>query len=112
VEAATADLDGMVGAETSSLEGVMVEIRVEATDTVAVHSLLRRLSAMFGRSAVSFDGARSEVRVCSEWQSRAVVQVVDAVEDWLGESGANSAQLWMGDRSYTVFGPAPVTSPI
>ena len=110
MEAATADLDGMVGAETSSLEGVMVEIRVEATDTMAVHSLLRRLSAVFGRSAVSFDGARSEVRVSSEWQSRAVVQVVDAVEDWLGESGANSAQLWMGDRSYTVFGPAPVTN--
>src|SRR5205809_6213640 len=43
-------------------------------DGGGVHGLMRRLAGVFDRSAVSFDGARKEVRVRSEWESRAVDQ--------------------------------------
>jgi hypothetical protein len=87
----------------------MVEIRVVVPDAAGVHGLLRRLAAVFDRASVSFDGAHKEVRVRSDWESRAVVHVVDAVEAWLEEDGAAFAKLWMGDRSYTLVGPVPVT---
>jgi hypothetical protein len=51
-----ADLNSSVGDKTR--EDPMVEIRV----------------------AVPFDGACNEVRLRSEWESRAVVQVIDTVE--------------------------------
>jgi hypothetical protein len=35
--------------------------------------------------------------------------VVDAVEECLGESGVKSAKLSLGDRSYTLVAPAPIT---
>lgn len=88
----------------------MVEIRVVVPDATGAHGLLRRLSVVFDRSSVSFDGAQKEVRVRSDWESRAVVHVVDAVEAWLEEDGIPSAKLWMGDRSYTVAGLVPLTS--
>ena len=83
----------------------MVEIRVAVTDTVGVHGLLRRLAALFDRSALSFDSARKEVRIESEWESRSVVQVIDVVQSWLVSYGADSVELFFGDRSYTIVGP-------
>jgi len=59
---------------------------------------------------VSFDGARKEVRVCAERESSAVVQVLRAVEAWLAEDGRDSAELSIGDRSYTLVAPAPIGS--
>jgi hypothetical protein len=88
----------------------MVEIRVVVPDAAGVHGLMRRLAVVFDRSSISFDGAQREVCVRSEWESRGVVRVVDAVEAWLEEDGATSAKLWMGDHSYTVVGRVPVTS--
>jgi hypothetical protein len=83
----------------------MVEIRVVVRDATHAHGLLRRLVALFDRASVSFDGARNEVRVCSEWESRSVVLVIDAVQSWLAADGVDSAELSMGDRSYTMVGP-------
>jgi hypothetical protein len=88
----------------------MVEIRVGVANAGGVHGLMRRLAGVFDRSSVSFDGARKEVRIRSEWESRAVVQVLGAVEAWLAEDGLDSAELSIGDRSYTLVAPAPVTS--
>lgn len=88
----------------------MVEIRVDVSGAPGVHGLMRRLVVLFGRSSVSFDGPSTEVRVRSEWESRAVVNVIDAVEAWLEECGMRSAKLWLGDRSFTVVGPVPLTS--
>jgi hypothetical protein len=88
----------------------MVEIRVAVADATGVHGLLRRLAGAFGRSSVSFDRLRKEVRVRSEWESRAVLLVLDAVAAWLAEDGIGSAKLSLGDRSYTMVGPVPVTS--
>ena len=84
----------------------MVEIRVAVADAACAHGLLRRLAALFDRSSVSFDGLRNEVRVHSEWESRSVVQVIAAVESWLAADGIDSAKLSVGDRSYTMLGPA------
>jgi hypothetical protein len=100
----------LVGDEASDREDLMVEIRVGVPDGGGVHGLMRRLAGVFDRSAVSFDGARKEVRVRSEWESRAVVQVLRAVEAWLAEDGIDSAELSIGDRSYTLAASAPVTS--
>jgi hypothetical protein len=88
----------------------MVEIRVGVANAGGVHGLMRRLAGVFDRSSVSFDGAREEVRIRSEWESRAVVQVLGAVEAWLAEDGLDSAELSVGDRSYTLMAPAPATS--
>ena len=87
----------------------MVEIRVAVADATGVHALARRLVGVFDRSSVTFDGRRREVRVRSEPESRTVVLVLDAVEAWLAEDGAESAKLSLGDRSYTMVGPVPIT---
>jgi hypothetical protein len=87
----------------------MVEIRVAVDDATGVHGLMRRLAGVFDRSSVSFDGTQKEVRVRSEWESRNVVLVLETVEAWLQEGAVGSAKLSMGDRSYTMLGPAPIT---
>ena len=89
----------------------MVEIRVAVADAVGAHGLLRRLTELFDRSSVSFDGLRNEVRVRSEWESRSIVQVIAAVESWLTADGIDSAKLSLGDRSYTMLGPAGLGAP-
>ena len=88
----------------------MVEIRVGVADAGGVHGLLRRLAGVFDRSSVSYDGARQEVHVRSEWESRSVVQVLRAVEAWLAEDGVSCAHLSIGERSYTMVATAPIAS--
>jgi hypothetical protein len=84
----------------------MVEIRVAVADAARAHGLLRRLAGLFDRSSVSFDEARNEVRVRSEWESRSIVQVIATVESWLAADRIDSAKLSVGDRSYTMLGSA------
>jgi hypothetical protein len=100
-----ADLKLAVGDNVSSREDLMVEIRVAVTDAAEARGLLRRLAALFDRSTVSFDATQNEVRVRSEWESRSVVAVIDAVQSWLADGGVDSAELSLGDRSYTMVGP-------
>jgi signal transduction histidine kinase len=61
---------------------------------------------------VIYDAALKQVRVRSEWESRSVVEVVDGVQKWMEESGAASASLAVGDRSYTLVSAQPTTSPV
>ena len=89
----------------------MVEIRVAVADGTAVHGLVRRLTGVFDGPSVFFDATRGEVRVRSEWESRSLVQVIDSVESWLAADGADSATLSIGDRSYTMIGPAYLATP-
>ena len=87
----------------------MVEIRVTIEDVTRVPELVRRLARLFDRSSISFDRSRNEVRVASEWESRTAMGVVEIIEAWLSEDGAESATLWLGNCSY-VLGPAtPLT---
>ncbi|HZT45921.1 MAG TPA: hypothetical protein VFA24_07040, partial [Gaiellaceae bacterium] len=73
------------------------------------HGLVQRLAVLFERSSVSFDETQNEVRVRSEWESRSVAGVIDAVQSWLVVDGAASAELSVGDRSYTMVGPRVVS---
>ena len=103
-----ADPKNPVGAEASNLGGTMVEIRVTVEDTTRVPRLVRRLANLFERSAISFDRSRNEVRVESEWESRAVSGVIEAVQTWLSEDGAGSATLSIGNRSYRLVSSTPL----
>jgi len=82
----------------------MVEICVAVADTTRVPGLMLRLAGLFDRSSLSFDRSRKEVRVTSEWESRSVVHVVDAVAAWLAENDGDSATLSIGKRSYKMAG--------
>jgi hypothetical protein len=88
----------------------MVEICIGVGNAIGAQGLVRRLGGVFEGPAVSFDGARQEVRVRSEWESRAVVHVINAVEAWLAEDGVDSAELSIGSRSYTMIRPAAIPS--
>ena len=82
----------------------MVEIRITVTDPALVHALMLRLRRLFAPPSVTFDPASSQVRVCSEWESRAVVEVVDAVQQWVNEGDSGAAELAVGNRHYTLEG--------
>ena len=86
----------------------MVEICVTVEDATRVPPLVRRLANIFERSSISFDGSRNEVRVESEWESRAVAGVIGAVQTWLSEDGAASATLSIGNRSYRMVPSTPL----
>ena len=86
----------------------MVEIRVAVEDATRVPRLMRRLADLFDRSSVSFDRARNEVHIDSEWESRAVASVVEAVQAWLREDGAGSATLSIGSSSYELVSRTPL----
>lgn len=89
----------------------MVEIRIAVADPAGARGLMRGLANHFDRSSVSFEGSRSEVRVRSEREMSTVMQVIDAVEQWLAADGIASAKLSIGDRSYTLVGPScPATT--
>jgi hypothetical protein len=85
----------------------MVEICVAVADPDDAYGLMRGLAELFSRSSVMFDRSRSEVRVRSEWGSRAVMEVIDVVDRWLAADGIASARLSIGDRSHTLVGPYP-----
>ena len=87
----------------------MVEIRVALPASVEAQGLVERLSSLFDCSAVSFDEAQNEVEVRSEWESRSIAAVIGAVQSWLVADGVASAELSVGDRSYTMVGPRVVT---
>lgn len=86
----------------------MVEIRVALPAAVEAQSLVERLSLLFDRSSVSFDEEQNEVEVRSEWESRSIAAVIGAVQSWLVVEGVASAELSVGERSYTMVGPRVV----
>jgi hypothetical protein len=83
----------------------MVEICVAVADPNSAQGLMRGLAELFGPSSLSFDRRRSEVRVRSEWESRAVREVIDVVDRWLATDSIASAKLSIGDRSHMLVGP-------
>jgi len=87
----------------------MVEICVAVADADGAQGLLQRLAALFDRSSVSFDATRNQVRVRSDSESRSVVRVLDAVQSWLAADSVDSAELSLGDRSYTMVGQSAGT---
>jgi hypothetical protein len=86
----------------------MVEIRVALPASVEADGLVQCLAALFERSSISFDETHNEVRVRAEWESRSIAAVIGAVQSWLVVQSVASAELWVGDRSYTMVGPRVV----
>jgi hypothetical protein len=86
----------------------MVEIRVALPASIEADGLVQRLAALFERSSVLFDEMHNEVRVHSEWESRSIAAVIGAVQSWLVVQSVASAELSVGDRSYTMVGPRVV----
>jgi hypothetical protein len=84
----------------------MVEICVAIGEPGEAHGLMLRLVKLFDRSAISFDGTRNQVRVRSEWESRSVVEVIDAVQSWLAADEIESAEVSIGGRTCTIAGPS------
>ena len=80
----------------------MVHIRVSVAEAADASALIRRLATLFDQGSIRFDWSRSEVRVESEWESRAVIRVVELVAAWLEEDGVESTTLSIGDRSHTL----------
>lgn len=87
----------------------MVEIRIAVEDDTRVPELVRQLARLFDRPSISFDRSRNEVRVASEWESRKAMGVVEIIQAWLNEDGADSAMLWFGNRSYVLVPATPLT---
>jgi hypothetical protein len=86
------------------VEDLMVEIRVALEDGTGAHALLRRLAGLFDLSCISFDAARNEVRVRSEWESRSAMRVIDTIESWLTADGVGNARLSIEGRSLPLLG--------
>jgi hypothetical protein len=82
----------------------MLEVRVAVDDDANLHGLVRRLAALFGQSAISFERSCSEVRIVSEWESRGVVAVIDAVEASIDEDAGKAARLSIGEHSHMLAG--------
>jgi hypothetical protein len=87
----------------------VVEICLAVADPGRAHGLIQRLADVSAPSSVWFDCARGEVRVRSEWESRAVLRVRDVVESWLAAEGIASVRLLIGDCSETLFCPGSGT---
>ena len=82
-----------------------MDIRIAVPDARSGESLVHRLGSVFDVPSVSLDGGRKEVRVQSERElDRAVIQVLDAVGGWLEHDGVVSADIRLGERSYTLAG--------
>jgi hypothetical protein len=86
----------------------MVEIRVSVADGTNALLLMQRLAGVFDARAISFDAIRDEVRVTAEWESRAVMPLIDVVEAWLKEDGAEAARFSVGERRYTLRAATPL----
>jgi hypothetical protein len=83
----------------------MVEIHVALADPSDFPGLLDNLAGLFDGGSLAYDETRNELCISSEWESRDVNQVIGAFESWLAANGAgSSAELWIGDASYTMVG--------
>src|SRR4051812_29276687 len=80
----------------------MVEIRIAVAEPELVHGLMRRLRRLFDSSSVSYDGGSKEVQIFSDWESRTAVDLIDAVQAWVDETGLGPTEVIVGERSYTI----------
>lgn len=85
-----------------------MEMRIIVPDAASTGSLAERLTFAFGPERVSVMGDRREVDVRVEGESdNTVVRVLETVERWVEQTGAGSAQMWLGEHSYRIAAWAP-----
>jgi hypothetical protein len=80
-------------------------IRVATKDAESAKPLVVDLAWLFGGESVSLqpDG-EVQVRLRGEANGD-LVPTLKAVEHWLDETGTASAEVWVGERAYTVCAP-------
>ena len=80
-----------------------MKIRVAAPDVESARRLGEQIVGVDDAAVVQIDGAWAEVSVRPGAQTdRIVARVLRAVEHWLDESGADSATVYLGDRSHVM----------
>jgi hypothetical protein len=84
----------------------MVDIRVSVADGSGADGLVLHLVRRFDWSSISIDETRREVVVSSDLDSVATVEAIVGVQSWLASDGSGSATLSIGERSFTMVGPA------
>ena len=80
-----------------------MDMRIVAGDSESACVLADALTAVFGARRVSFrrGDPRREVRIRGG-SDPTVLRVLDAVDKWLNHECPRSAEVWLGERSYTV----------
>lgn len=86
-----------------------MQMRIVVADAGSAASLADRLTVALGADRISLRGDRQRVDVRVERESDgAIPRVLDAVERWLDHVGVGFAEMWLGERSYTVARGMPV----
>ncbi len=86
-----------------------MEMRIMVPDRGSASALALRLASVFGGDRVTLTDDRHEVDLDIERGSdRTILRVLDAVERWLDGAAVGSAELWLGERSYTLARRAPI----
>jgi hypothetical protein len=85
-----------------------MELRIQAGDPESASALAEALTAAFGGDRVSLRRDRPNVEVRVKGGSdRTLVRVLETVDRWLDHAGSRSAEMWLGERSYTIARRAP-----
>ena len=85
-----------------------MEMRIVAGDSESACVLADALTVAFGDALVSLRRDRPNVEVRVRGGSdQTVLRVLDTVDRWLNHTGSRSAEMWLGERSYTIERWAP-----
>ena len=79
-----------------------MEMRIVAGDSESARILADALTAVFGARRVFFrrDHPKFEVRVRGG-SDRTVLRVLHTIDEWLNHGGSRSAEIRLGERSFT-----------
>jgi hypothetical protein len=85
-----------------------MEMRIVAGDSESACVLADALTVAFGDARVSLRPDRPNVEVRVRGRSdQTVLRVLDTVDRWLDHASSRSAEMWLGERSYTIERWAP-----
>jgi hypothetical protein len=86
-----------------------MEIRIVVPGARSVLALADQLVTSFGSDCVSLRADCPEVAVHVAGESdRAVLGVLDMVEQWLDHTGLAAAEMWLGGNSYRLARSVPI----
>ena len=85
-----------------------MELRIVVPDATSATVLADRLILAFGSEHVSVRNGQREVDVLIDREpDSAILRALDAVERWLDQARAGSAEMWLGERSFTLAKATP-----
>ena len=85
-----------------------MEMRIVAGDSESASVLADALRVACSDARVSLRRDRPNVEVRVRGRSdQTVLRVLDTVDRWLDHASSRSAEMWLGERSYTIERWAP-----